>query len=102
MLNNMILYREKIVKWGDKNYVDVRSYEVEKAIKRKKPIRVVVNDRYIDLDVKQLKKPYKKSDLMRSKYYPDQYYRLHSYEWTNTKSVNEGIDTNPSSFKYLK
>jgi len=83
----MILHREKIIKIDGKDCVDVRSYEADEAIKRKKPIRVVVRDRYMDLSIKQLKKPVAKSAPIHSKIYKDQYYKLYSYEWKDTKPI---------------
>lgn len=84
----MILYREKIIKVKGVEYCDIRSYEVENAIKNNKPIRVVVESRneYCDYTPKQLKKKtIIDPQLFRSKFYPDQTYRLYSYEWKPQK-----------------
>lgn len=84
-----IVNREKLINWEGKDYVDVRSYEAEAHIRRKKPIRVIHKDRYIDLTPQQLKKPVRKSESFKSKYYPDQSYRLYFYEWKNTKPIKK-------------
>lgn len=81
----MILYREKLYN----GMVDIRDYEVNQALKTKKEIRVVVGKDYMDLSLKKLKRPLKKSEIMRSLHYPDQYYRLYSYLWKPEKKLSE-------------
>jgi hypothetical protein len=94
-----IYYRHKLINWNNRVYLDLRSYEVEQALKTKKPIRVVVGDKYMDLDIKTLRKPYKKSELFRSKVYQDQTYRLYSYQWKNTKPVKLTPEQEREEFK---
>lgn len=68
---------------------DVPDYKVNEHIKRKFTLRVALGDKYMDLTWKQLKTPLKKSELFRSKYYPDQTYRLYSYKWSPCKPLSE-------------
>lgn len=61
---------------------DIPDYKVKEHIQKKKTLRVFFPpDLFMDLTPKQLRKPLKKSELFRSKWYADQTYRLYSYHW---------------------
>lgn len=67
--------------------IDVPDYKVQEHIRRKQTLRVAYKDEYTDLTPKQLRKPLKKSELFRSKWYPTQTYRIYSYKWVPQKEL---------------
>ena len=85
----MILRRDKVIKQNEIELIAIRDYEVKKAIKAKKEIRIVYNNQYMDLSVKQLRKPAIKGEALQSKYYPNQKYKLYSYIWKPQKRLSE-------------
>lgn len=82
----MIIRRDKLMWFKGKQYVDLRSYEVDEHLKRKRTARVIVGDEYVDLPPAKLKR-YKTIDPnpVHSKINAGQVYYLRSYKWEGKK-----------------
>lgn len=74
----------------DKVWVSIRDYVVKEHISKKKTLRVVYGDFYMDIPPAKLKK-YRQftPQAIQSKVYPTQSYHLYDYPWVNPKSVKE-------------
>lgn len=87
-----LIKREKLIFYKGKQYVDLRSYEVDSHISRKKTARVIVGDDFMDLTPAKLKKwttidPEPVQSIINA----GQIYYLRSYEWKNPQKISEEI-----------
>lgn len=90
----MILRRDKIFE----GMVDVYDYTAEEHIRRKKTLRVLIGQEFMDLDWRRLKKPEKKTGPYQSKWKAGQTYMLYSYKWI---PQTEDVDySRPETIKY--
>lgn len=78
----MIIKRTKLIKIGNEEMVDLRSYEVAYHRKHKKTARVVVGDEFMDLNPAKLRW-FKLIDpqVHQMRYPPFESYQLFSYVW---------------------
>ena len=84
----MIIERTKIITLNGKTYVDIRSYEIEEAKRRKKPIMVLYNGEGMEIKDFRKKRQIDKT-VHQMKFPPYETYRLYSFEWKPTvKKVN--------------
>lgn len=78
----MIIHRTKTIWYKGKEFIDLRSYEVEWHLKNKKTARVVYQGKYLDLPPKKLRYGKKIDPLIHQmRYHPYGTYTLLSYEW---------------------
>ena len=90
----MIFELRKLIKYSGIEYADLRDNMVKDQIKAKKVLRVVFRGEFMDLTPKDLvsKKVIITNKSIKSIIYPDQYYRLWSYEWKPFKETKENRD----------
>lgn len=82
-IKNMIVNIEKLFNFEGKLWVDVRDYVAKDHMKRKKDIRILHGDYYMDIPANKIwrtKKIITKQPI-KSIIYKDQEYHLWSYEW---------------------
>jgi len=82
----MILKRDKLYQ---NRYIDLRSYEIETAIKNNEPITILHNGEQMDLSVADLKtkKLLLNKTPIQSKVNPNQTYLLFSFLWRANKKL---------------
>lgn len=86
----MIIHRTRLIKIGDKQYVDIRSYELAEARKQKVAIMVIVGDEAMEIKDFRKNKQIDKTEH-QMKYPPFGSYKLYSFEWKNTVKVPKYI-----------
>jgi len=79
-----MIYEIKQLEWKGKiPYASVRDYIAKDHISKKKTLRIVFNNFYMDLNPTQLKKhTVIIANKIKSIVYPDQYYYIYSYKWS--------------------
>jgi len=86
----MIIVREKLIKYKNCLWVDIRSYEVENHLRRKAKALVIVGNQGMYLTpAKLLKKTIIDPELNQSKYNLNQTYFLYSYKWKPTITLTD-------------
>lgn len=77
----MIINRTKLIRIGDKQFVDVYDYNIKKCKKHKEPLIVDVGEERMFIPYKSLSN-YKEITPQKFKSkFGGQYYKLYTYEW---------------------
>lgn len=86
----MIFRKQKLIKYKDELYCDLRSDEVALCRQKKQDARIIVGDEYIDILFRNLRwgKKITKEEF-QMKYPPYEKYTLLSYKWTNPQKMTE-------------
>ena len=96
----MIIYRDKLYQG---KFVDLRSYEVEKALKKREPIVVIHKGQKMVLTPEYLRKNKMllNKDPIPSKVNVGQFYYLYSYSFIPEKNLSEDKKMELFSKTYL-
>lgn len=77
----MIIQRSKLIKRDNKLYVDARSYEVQKCLKKREPLIIEIGSERMVIPPEALKS-YKEFEKQRIQSQFGGSYKLYSYEWS--------------------